>query len=241
MSDDEFNALVEKLRSKFVTLDGLNSALTSLEAKLSETCTSKYVPKGSFYGSLTTFSAVTILAAILGVWGVVYSFSGTAAKAKLDADVVAADAGVVHINGLIDSLKDMPGVKTISLNSGTTVIPLPTQMDPFLVMIRIDANQYDYRYVLAVAHWGYGKVNGQDHGGLMGDDEDPNDSAIAGGKQCLVVLRAYDKGVALGNRIDYGPPKLEIDKDGNLKVTNSNWPPGVVQLHYGVLVPHAPN
>jgi hypothetical protein len=119
--------------------------------------------------------------------------------------------------------KAVTGPQTVTLNpgtQGTTMVPLPASMDPYLLTVQVAGPEYDYRYVFACAHWGYGSG----HGGLI---------------EKVAVLREYDEGLARKSA-NWGPPTFEIDPDGNLAVKNMHWPAKTIHLSYGVLLPHGP-
>lgn len=64
-----------------------------------------------------------------------------------------------------------------------------------IVTVHVNASDYDYRYVLAVDHEGYGG---------------------AGSVVTLATLRSL-------NNAGYGAPTFSMDANGNLKVANANY------------------
>ena len=98
------------------------------------------------------------------------------------------------------------------LRPGTTILELPTSTGGVLVNLRCAGQDYDYRYLLVVAHNGYG---------------DPGTHVE------IAKLRDFD---GTGHKaIRYERPRFSVDKNGALLLRNDSYPnDGSVTVHYSV-------
>ena len=96
---------------------------------------------------------------------------------------------------------------TVLLNRGTTVLDLEPRRGGQLVTLRLAGDQYDYRYWLAVVHEGYG---GRGHHHVLATLYSRNEAAL-------------------------GAPAISVDNEGNLHLTNEDYPHRKIKAHYSVL------
>lgn len=133
-----------------------------------------------------------------------------AAAGKIIDEHKDAATLIANVGGLIDRFR----VGTVAVTTGSTVIDMANPVGGAIWFVRVDGEQYDYRYMLVVAHNGYG---------------DPGSVSV------VARLREFEFAAA-ANRRAWGAPEFSVDREGRLVVTN-DWNEGGVNLTYSRLDP----
>lgn len=135
-----------------------------------------------------------------------------AAKAKAIQDAISQHGNADKVAKA--ALPFRSGSKPVK--HGDTVVDIANPVQGALWVVRIDGDQYDFRYWLVVAHSGYADVE------------------IPVVK--IATLREFENAGA-AKRAAFGPPKFKINGSQQLVVTN-NWPDDSMTLSYSVFDPN---
>lgn len=132
---------------------------------------------------------------------------------KAVSTMVKENPGATKLMSDIQAIKDRFRFGSTKLKAGATRIDIGNPVNGALWFVRIDGDQYDHRYLLAVAHNGYG---------------------LPGEVHIISVIRQFEYAEA-AHRSAYGAPTFSVDKDGALSIGGRNYPDGVLNLSYSMI------